>query len=93
MYYKSAYEFVGKTPLLELTHIEKLFNLKARLFAKIEALNPAGSVKDRIALSMIEEAEGRGLLKEGSTIIERTSLHRGDERIPRYLDHARIDVN
>ena len=77
MYYKSAYEFVGKTPLLELTHIEKLFNLKARLFAKIEALNPAGSVKDRIALSMIEEAEGRGLLKEGSTIIEPTSGNTG----------------
>ena len=77
MYYKSAYEFVGKTPLLELTHIEKLFNLKARLFAKIEALNPAGSVKDRIALSMIEEAESRGLLKEGSTIIEPTSGNTG----------------
>ena len=71
--YKSAAELIGKTPLLELTHIEENENLKATLLAKLEYFNPAGSVKDRIALAMIEDAEKRGALKEGSVIIEPTS--------------------
>ena len=77
MLVKRAYELVGNTPLLELEHIEKEFNLKARLFAKVEYFNPAGSIKDRIALSMINDAEEKGLLKEGSTIIEPTSGNTG----------------
>ena len=77
MLYENAYEIIGKTPLLRLTKIEKEFNLKAKLFAKVEYFNPAGSVKDRIALSMIKEAEERKLLKEGSVIIEPTSGNTG----------------
>ena len=77
MFYKNAYDLVGKTPLLKLERIEKLFNLEANLFAKVEYFNPAGSVKDRIALSMINDAEAKGLLKEGSTIIEPTSGNTG----------------
>ena len=68
---------VGNTPLKELKEIEHHFNLKARLFAKYEKYNPAGSVKDRIALAMIEDAEEKGLLKAGSTIIEPTSGNTG----------------
>ena len=75
--YKSAAELMGKTPLLELTHIEENENLKATLLAKLEYFNPAGSVKDRIALAMIEDAEKRGALKEGSVIIEPTSGNTG----------------
>ena len=75
--YKSAAELIGKTPLLELTHIEENENLKATLLAKLEYFNPAGSVKDRIALAMIEDAEKRGALKEGSVIIEPTSGNTG----------------
>ena len=75
--YKSADELIGRTPLLELGNIEKRFNLRARLVAKLEYLNPAGSVKDRVALSMIEDAEERGILKEGSVIIEPTSGNTG----------------
>ena len=75
--YKSADELVGKTPLLELTHIEKEEGLKARVLAKLEYFNPAGSVKDRIAKSMIDDAEAKGLLKEGSVIIEPTSGNTG----------------
>ncbi|MDO4486001.1 MAG: cysteine synthase A [Bacillota bacterium] len=75
--YKSAAELIGKTPLLELTHIEKKENLKAALLAKLEYFNPAGSAKDRIALAMIEDAEKRGALKEGSVIIEPTSGNTG----------------
>ena len=75
--YTSAQQLIGNTPLLELTHIEKKFNLKARLLAKVEYFNPAGSVKDRIALAMIEEAEKDGRLKEGSVIIEPTSGNTG----------------
>lgn len=75
--YKSAAELIGKTPLLELTHIEGKENLKATLLAKLEYFNPAGSVKDRIALAMIEDAEKRGALKEGSVIIEPTSGNTG----------------
>lgn len=75
--YKSADELIGKTPLLELTHIEKEFGLKAKILAKLEYFNPAGSVKDRIAKAMIDEAEATGKLKEGSVIIEPTSGNTG----------------
>ena len=75
--YTSADQLVGKTPLLELTHIEKELDLKAKIFAKLEYFNPAGSVKDRIAKAMIEDAEAKGLLKEGSVIIEPTSGNTG----------------
>ena len=75
--YTSAEQLIGKTPLLELTHIEKKHNLKAKIFAKLEYFNPAGSVKDRIAKAMIDDAEQKGLLKEGSVIIEPTSGNTG----------------
>ena len=75
--YTSADQLIGKTPLLELTHIEKAHDLKARLLAKLEYFNPAGSVKDRIAKAMIDDAEQKGLLKEGSVIIEPTSGNTG----------------
>lgn len=75
--YKSLTELVGHTPLLELTKIEKQKKLKGRLLAKIEAFNPGGSVKDRVALAMIEDAEATGRLKPGGTIIEPTSGNTG----------------
>ena len=75
--YTSADELIGKTPLLELTHIEKKYGLKAKIFAKLEYFNPAGSVKDRIAKAMIDDAEEKGLLKECSVIIEPTSGNTG----------------
>ena len=75
--YTSADQLIGKTPLLELTHIEKKYDLKARILAKLEYFNPAGSVKDRIAKAMIDEAEAKGVLKEGSVIIEPTSGNTG----------------
>mgnify|MGYP000355150032 CR=1 FL=1 len=75
--YTSADQLVGKTPLLELTHLEKKYDLKAKLVAKVEYFNPAGSVKDRIAKKMIEDAEAKGILKEGSVIIEPTSGNTG----------------
>ena len=75
--YKSADSLVGGTPLLELTHIENELGLKAKLLAKLEYFNPAGSVKDRIAKAMIDDAEKAGLLKEGSVIIEPTSGNTG----------------
>ena len=75
--YTSADQLIGKTPLLELTHIEKEEKLEARLLAKLEYFNPAGSVKDRVAKAMIDDAEARGLLKEGSVIIEPTSGNTG----------------
>ncbi len=75
--YTSADQLIGKTPLLKLTHIEKEAELKARLLAKLEYFNPAGSVKDRIAKAMIDEAEASGRLKPGSTIIEPTSGNTG----------------
>ena len=71
--YTSADQLIGKTPLLELVHLEKKYGLKARVLAKLEYLNPAGSVKDRVAKAMIDDAEQRGVLKAGSTIIEPTS--------------------
>lgn len=75
--YTSAEQLVGKTPLLELTHIEKEFGLSARILAKLEYLNPAGSIKDRVGKAMIEAAEREGKLKEGSVIIEPTSGNTG----------------
>lgn len=75
--YQGIAELVGNTPLLELTHIEKEFDLKCRLLAKLEYLNPAGSAKDRVALEMIEQAERDGLLQPGATIIEPTSGNTG----------------
>ena len=73
----SADQLIGHTPLLELTHIEKIHDLKAKLVAKLEYFNPAGSVKDRIAKAMIDDAEARGILKPGSVIIEPTSGNTG----------------
>ena len=75
--YTSADQLIGRTPLLELTRLEKKYGLKARILAKLEYLNPAGSVKDRIARAMIDDAEARGLLHEGSVIIEPTSGNTG----------------
>ena len=75
--YTSADQLIGKTPLLELTHLENALGLKAKLLAKLEYFNPAGSVKDRIAKAMIDDAEAKGLLKEGSVIIEPTSGNTG----------------
>ena len=75
--YTSADQLIGKTPLLELTHIEKKLGLNARILAKLEYFNPAGSVKDRIAKAMIDDAEEKGLLKPGSVIIEPTSGNTG----------------
>jgi len=75
--YKNATELIGGTPLVELTHIEKKYDLKAKLLVKLEYFNPAGSVKDRVAKEMIEQAEEDGILKPGSTIIEPTSGNTG----------------
>ena len=75
--YTSADQLIGRTPLLELTHIEKALGLKAKILAKLEYLNPAGSVKDRVAKAMIDDAEEKGLLKPGSVIIEPTSGNTG----------------
>lgn len=75
--YTSADQLIGKTPLLELTHIEKEYKLQAKIYAKLEYFNPAGSVKDRIAKAMIEDAEEKGLMNENSVIIEPTSGNTG----------------
>ena len=75
--YTSVEQLIGKTPLLELRHIEKEYGLKARLLAKLEYPNPAGSVKDRVALAMLDDAEARGILKPDSVIIEPTSGNTG----------------
>lgn len=75
--YKSADELIGKTPIMELTHIEKDYGLKAKIFAKLEYLNPAGSVKDRVAKKMIDDAEQKGVLTAESVIIEPTSGNTG----------------
>ena len=75
--YSSVDQLVGRTPLLELSNIEKKFELKAKLFAKLEYFNPAGSVKDRVAKNMIDDAEKAGILKTGATIIEPTSGNTG----------------
>ena len=75
--YTSAHQLIGHTPLLELTHIEEKLGLKAKILAKLELFNPAGSVKDRVALTMIEDAEASGALKPNSVIIEPTSGNTG----------------
>ena len=75
--YTSADQLIGKTPLLELSNIEKKLNLNAKILAKLEYFNPAGSVKDRIAKAMLDDAEEKGLLREGSVIIEPTSGNTG----------------
>lgn len=75
--YTSVEQLIGKTPLLELTHLEERYHLKAKLLAKLECFNPAGSAKDRVALSMIQDAEERGVLQSGSVIIEPTSGNTG----------------
>lgn len=75
--YTSSDELIGKTPILELTHLEKKYDLKAKILAKLEYFNPAGSVKDRIAKAMIDDAEQSGKLKRGSVIIEPTSGNTG----------------
>ena len=75
--YTSADQLIGRTPLLELTHIERAQGLQAKILAKLEYRNPAGSVKDRVALAMVNDAEERGLLKPGSVIIEPTSGNTG----------------
>ena len=75
--YTSAEQLIGSTPLLELCNLEKKLGLKARLLAKLEYFNPAGSVKDRVGLAMIDDAEARGILKPGATIIEPTSGNTG----------------
>ena len=75
--YKDVTELIGGTPLLEVKNIEDVENLEARVLVKLEYLNPAGSVKDRVARAMIEDAETKGLLKEGGTIIEPTSGNTG----------------
>ena len=75
--YTSAEQLIGHTPLLELTHIERSEKLEARILAKIESMNPGGSVKDRVARAMLDDAEAKGLLKPGSVIIEPTSGNTG----------------
>ena len=75
--YQGTLELIGNTPLVEFANIEKELGLEAKILAKLEYFNPAGSVKDRIAKAMIEDAEKRGLLKEGSVIIEPTSGNTG----------------
>ncbi|MFR8712088.1 cysteine synthase A [Anaerotignum lactatifermentans] len=75
--YKNIEELIGKTPLLELTHLEEIHNLDAKVLAKVEFLNPGGSAKDRVAKKMVEDAEAKGILKAGATIIEPTSGNTG----------------
>ena len=75
--YKGTLGLIGNTPLVEVTNLEEALGLKARVLVKLEYFNPAGSVKDRIAKAMIEDAEQKGLLKEGSVIIEPTSGNTG----------------
>jgi threonine dehydratase len=93
--YTAADQLIGHTPLLELTHIEKEQQLSAHILAKLEYFNPAGSVKDRIAKKMIDDAEAKGLLKEGSVIIEPTSGNTGIglagscQGLPHHHRHAR----
>ena len=97
--YTSADQLIGHTPLLELTHIENAENLEAKILAKLEYFNPAGSVKDRIARAMIDDAEATGKLQPGSVIIEPTSgndryrsgVRRRRPRLPHHHRHARDD--
>ena len=95
--YQSVTELIGRTPLLEVKNLEKELNLQARVLVKLEYFNPAGSVKDRVGLAMIEDAEARGALKPGATIIEPTSGNTGGgtgngsyhQRLSSDTDHAR----
>ena len=87
--YDSILDLVGKTPLVELKRIEEKEGLQAKLIAKVESFNPAGSVKDRIAKAMIEDAEAKGLLKEGSVIIEPPSGTNGIGLAPQYRKSIR----
>ena len=95
--YTSADQLIGHTPLLELTHIENAENLEAKILAKLEYFNPAGSVKDRIARAMIDDAEATGKLKPGSVVIEPTSGNTGiglasvaaARGLPHHHRHAR----
>ena len=96
--YTSADQLIGRTPLLELTHIEAAEGLQAKILGKLEYFNPAGSVKDRIAKAMIDDAEASGKLKPGSVIIEPTSGNTGRSgqrggcpRLPHHHRHARDD--
>jgi cysteine synthase A len=75
--YQTVDQLIGRTPLLELTHTQKALGLEARILAKLESFNPAGSVKDRIAASMLDDAQARGIIREGSVIIEPTSGNTG----------------
>ena len=75
--FKSIDELIGNTPLLELTHFEELFSLRGKIFAKLEFLNPGGSIKDRAAKNMLDDAEEKGILKKGAVIIEPTSGNTG----------------
>ena len=75
--YKSVEELIGKTPLVELVNIEKKYDLKAKLLAKVELFNPGGSAKDRVAKAMLDDAEERGILTKDSVIIEPTSGNTG----------------
>ncbi|NCC55131.1 MAG: pyridoxal-phosphate dependent enzyme, partial [Erysipelotrichia bacterium] len=75
--YQSAIDLIGNTPMIELTNVEKAYDLKAKIVAKVEFFNPAGSVKDRIAKAMILQAEKDGIIKAGATIIEATSGNTG----------------
>ncbi|MDD2217321.1 MAG: pyridoxal-phosphate dependent enzyme, partial [Eubacteriales bacterium] len=75
--YNNITELIGNTPILRLNNLEKNENLKAKVFAKLEYFNPGGSVKDRVALNLIKDAERRGVLKKGSSIIEPTSGNTG----------------
>ena len=91
--YTSAEPLIGRTPLLELTHLEKKYGLKARILAKLEYLNPAGSVKDRIARAMIDDAEARGLLHEGSVIMIPANVkHWHGAAKDEWFSHLAIEV-
>lgn len=92
--YKSLTELIGGTPLLEVTNYEKKHKLNAKILAKLEYFNPAGSVKDRVAKAMIEDAEAKGQLKEGSVIIEPTSGNTGIGCLPMLESlHLRLPVH
>ena len=90
--YRSASEMIGNTPLLEVTNVERKLGLEARVLVKLEYFNPAGSVKDRVAKSMIEDAEQKGILKKGSVIFReyrnRAGVHCSFQGIPPDSDHA-----
>ena len=77
MIYKSVSQLVGRTPVLELSNIERELGLRSKLFAKLELLNPNGSAKDRVAVSILDSAEAEGKIKEGGTVIEATSGNTG----------------